>query len=158
MTLQGVARRADASTATWYVGHLFSHLADSNDTGGSIAVMEVEVRKGLEPPPHTHTNEDEMYYILRGRWDVWCGENSFTAEPGAFVFLPRGVEHGFTVDADGAKALLLCVPGGLEAAFRAMSEPAAAVELPPLPTARPAMDRFLTEFGSRGIHFSPSRV
>ena len=46
-----------------------------------------------------------------------------TAGPGAFVFLPRDVPHGFRIQGDApARLLLLCSPGGFERFVVEMSE------------------------------------
>lgn len=41
----------------------------------------------------------------------------------SLVFLPRGVAHSFSIDGDAARALVILTPGGLEDAFRELSEP-----------------------------------
>ncbi len=127
---------------------------DADDTGGQFSAMEVTVRKGLEPPPHEHEREDESYYILEGTWTVRVGDQTLMATPGSLVFLPRGIQHSFTVDVDGARALVLCTPGGLERAFKAMSEPAGALVLPPPPQGPPPIDRMLEILGRENIHFA----
>ncbi len=47
-----------------------------------------------------------------------CGDRTFRAEPGAFVFLPRDVPHSFVVEGDHpARMLTLLTPGGGEGVF-----------------------------------------
>ena len=153
---RAVARRPGAGSSRAYLGHLFSFLAESEQTNGTLAVIEVTVRKGLEPPPHTHTLEDETYYILDGRWSFEAGGESFAAEPGSLVFLPRGVQHSFAIHDDAARALMLLTPGGLENAFREMSEPTTQTRgLPPQPDGPPPIARMAEVFGARGIIFAP---
>jgi quercetin dioxygenase-like cupin family protein len=106
------ARRPGAGSSRAYLGHLFSFLADSGQTNGGLAIIEVTVRQGLEPPPHTHSREDETYYILDGRWSFDADREPFDAEPGSLVFLPRGVAHHFSIDGDAARALVILTPGG----------------------------------------------
>ena len=60
--------------------------ASGRSTGGSLTVMELTVDGG--PPRHTHTREDESFYVFTGVVDVECGENRSEAGPGSFVFLP----------------------------------------------------------------------
>ena len=118
--------------------------------------MEVTVRKGLEPPPHTHSHEDETYYVLDGRWFFDVGGEPFAAEPGSLVFLPRRVAHSFSIDSDAARALVILTPGGLEDAFRELSEPTAQAHgLPPRPDGPPPIARMAEVFGARGILFAP---
>ncbi|HEU4619506.1 MAG TPA: cupin domain-containing protein, partial [Gammaproteobacteria bacterium] len=47
-----------------------------------------------------------------------CGTREVLASPGSFVFLPRGVPHGFVVEGDEpAHILTLMTPGGGERYF-----------------------------------------
>jgi hypothetical protein len=103
----------------------------------------------MEPPPHTHTHEDEVFYIVAGHWTFEIGGETIDAPSGTFVWAPRGVEHSWVVDADGARALILTLPGGhLEAMFRPFSQPATELSLPSIPDDLPfdamlALDRQL---------------
>ena len=150
-TTQPYARapKSGESGSWWYGGCLVTSLAEAADTGGQFSAFEAVVRKGMEPPPHTHTHEDEGFYITAGHWTFQVGDETFDASPGAFVWLPRGVTHSWTVDADGARAFILATPGGhLEAMFRPFSEPASSLDLPPVPSDLPfaemmALDRQL---------------
>jgi quercetin dioxygenase-like cupin family protein len=147
-------RRPGAGSSRDYLGHLFSFLADSGETDGGLAIIEVTVRKGLEPPPHTHSREDEIYYVLDGRWSFDAGGEHFAAEPGSLIFLPRGVAHSFSIDGDGARALVILTPGGLEEAFKELSEPTAQAHgLPPHPDGPPPFARMGEVLGARGILF-----
>jgi quercetin dioxygenase-like cupin family protein len=122
----------------WYAGCLVTSLAEAHETAGQLSAVEAVLRKGMEPPPHTHTHEDEVFYIVSGQWTFTIGAETFDAPPGTFVWAPRGVMHSWTVDADGAKALILTLPGGhLEGMFRPFSEPAATLDLPPTPSELP---------------------
>jgi quercetin dioxygenase-like cupin family protein len=155
----GFTRRPGAGSSRAYFGHLFSFLAESGQTNGGLAVMEVTVRKGLEPPPHTHSHEDETYYVLDGRWIFDIGGESFAAEPGSLVYLPRRVAHSFSIDDDAARALVILTPGGLEDAFRELSEPTAQAHgLPPRPDGPPPIARMAEVFGAHGIEFGPGRT
>jgi mannose-6-phosphate isomerase-like protein (cupin superfamily) len=69
------------------------------------------------PPRHTHTREDESFYVLTGGLQVECGEDRFEAGPGSFVFLPRNLPHTFRSIGDPVTALLIVTPGGLDEYF-----------------------------------------
>jgi quercetin dioxygenase-like cupin family protein len=132
------ARAAKAGASWWYAGCLVTSLAEGAETAGQVSAVEAVIRKGMEPPPHTHTREDEAFFILDGTWTFRVGEGTVEATPGTWVWLPRGVTHTFAVDADGARALIFSFPGGhLEAMFRPFSEPAAELALPPVPADLP---------------------
>jgi len=89
--------------------------ASGRSTGGSLTVMELAVDGG--PPRHTHTREDESFYVFTGVVDVECGEDRFEAGPGSFVFLPRNLPHAFRSVGGPVTALLIVTPGGLDSYF-----------------------------------------
>jgi quercetin dioxygenase-like cupin family protein len=70
-------------------------------------VLEFTTRRGEEPPDHTHPIEDEMFYVLEGALTVRCGGQDFDLETGAFIFLPCGIEHGYTISNDDPVRLLV---------------------------------------------------
>jgi quercetin dioxygenase-like cupin family protein len=82
---------------TYRFGIDFDVKAGEVAAGRGAAVVEYHSHPGEEPPDHTHATEDEMFYVLEGALTFRCAGRSFEAEPGAFVFLPRGLEHGYTI-------------------------------------------------------------
>jgi quercetin dioxygenase-like cupin family protein len=144
-TGQFVREAGDERTRS-FLGAPLTFLVDSSDTGGAYSLMEAILRPGAEPPPHVHTAEDEAYYILDGHWTFRCGATQTEARPGSLVFLPRGLQHSFTVHADAARALVMISPGGLDAAFRELSRPTGLGDGPPLP-------QVLETFGRYGVQF-----
>jgi len=82
---------------TYHFGIDFTVKAGEIQDGNGAAILEYETRKGEEPPSHTHPTEDEMFYVLQGALTFQCGENMFDVEKGGFVFLPAGIEHGYTI-------------------------------------------------------------
>ena len=127
------ARRAGRGTSVWYMGCLFTVLAASEDTGGRFGLLEMVLPQGREPSRHLHRHDDEGFYVLEGRLTFYVGEEVLEAGPGAFVFLPRGVPHSYTLATDEVRMLGVVAPGGLEGHFRdpRFSEPAEAPTLPP---------------------------
>jgi quercetin dioxygenase-like cupin family protein len=85
----------------------FTVKAGERQTTSGAAVFEYVTRKGEEPEVHTHPTEDEMFYVLEGQLSFQCNDQRFEVEPGGFVFLPRGVEHGYTIRSDGPVRLLV---------------------------------------------------
>lgn len=65
--------------------------------GPRLAFVEYTTRVGEEPPDHTHATEDEMFYVLKGDLAFHCGKDTFQVTDGGFVFLPRGIEHGYRI-------------------------------------------------------------
>jgi quercetin dioxygenase-like cupin family protein len=77
-----------------------------SQAGRAAAVMLYTARQGEEPDPHTHKTEDEMFYVLSGEITFRCGDQSFDLKKGGFVFLPKGIEHGYTVTSQEPVQLL----------------------------------------------------
>src|SRR6266498_3935312 len=76
-------------------------------SGSGAAMMEYVTRQGEEPPPHTHQTEDEMFYVLEGAITFQCGEATCDLEKGGFIFLPHGMEHGYTIRGEEPVRLLV---------------------------------------------------
>jgi len=93
--------------------------ASGRSTAGSLTVIEATIDGG--PPRHTHTREDESFYVLTGTLEVECGDDRFRAGPGSFVFLPRNLPHVFRSLGGPATALLIVTPGGLDEYFAELS-------------------------------------
>lgn len=75
--------------------------------GRRTALFEFTTRAGEEPPVHTHATEDEMFYVLDGEVAFRCGEQRFEVEGGGFVFLPRGIPHGYRITSPGDTRMLV---------------------------------------------------
>jgi len=75
--------------------------------GSGAAFLEYVTKKGEEPPSHTHTTEDEMFYVLEGAVTFRCGEETFDLEKGGFIFLPHGIEHGYTIHREDPVRLIV---------------------------------------------------
>ena len=82
---------------TYRFGIDFTVKAGEVQAGSGSAVLEYLTRKGEEPPDHTHNSEDEMFYVLEGALTFRCGTETFDLKKGGFIFLPRGIEHGYTI-------------------------------------------------------------
>ena len=75
----------------------FTVKAGEVQEGSGTAFLEYVTRKGDEPPNHIHETEDEMFYVLEGAITFRCGEETFDLEKGGFIFLPRGIQHGYSI-------------------------------------------------------------
>jgi quercetin dioxygenase-like cupin family protein len=92
---------------TYQYGIPFTVKAGELETTNGAAVTEYTTRKGEEPKDHTHQTEDEMFYVLDGALTFRCGDRAYDLEAGGFVFLPRGLKHGYTIRSDGDVRLLV---------------------------------------------------
>ena len=110
--------------------------------------------RGSGSPLHVHHNEDEWFYVIEGELTFWVGGRVITAPAGSFVFGPRDIPHTFTVSSEQARFLLVVEPAGFEDFVRALSEPAAELEIPPAPTNRPTWPRWPSSPPSTGSRSS----
>jgi len=42
---------------------------------------------------HAHQNEDELFYVVRGKLIIELRDGKIELNPGEFVVIPRGIEH-----------------------------------------------------------------
>jgi quercetin dioxygenase-like cupin family protein len=71
-------------------------LADAAATGGAYALIEHTLTPGLlGAPPHRHSREDELSYVLEGTLTVWRDGAASDHGPGSVVSKPRGEWHTF---------------------------------------------------------------
>ena len=93
-------------------------LADAEETGGAYALLDVNAEPGGGTPPHTHTREEETFFVLEGRFAILIGGQTVEAGPGDCVYAPRDVVHAWRNAGDTpARMLVLVTPGGIERFF-----------------------------------------
>jgi len=155
MELKAFKRTKSLDTSAWYMASLTTCLAEKKDTDGKFGLMESVLIPGNEPPPHVHSREDELYYILEGEFDVYVGREAFMVQTGECVFLPKRKPHAFVIRSPRLRLLLIITPGGLEGAFRSMASPAERLELPEgMPTyATSDLRRAVQVFSEYGVTF-----
>lgn len=126
----------EAGEAVWFLGTKMIVKATGAATGGAFGLIEQVLPPGFAPPPHIHHAEDEAFYLLEGEGEFFCGDKSWSAKPGTFIFFPRGIVHGFRIgDTMPARLLQLNSPAGVERMFIEAGQPVTPLtaELPPLP-------------------------
>lgn len=42
---------------------------------------------------HHHENEDELFFVVKGSFDMEFRDRTVTVDEGEFIIVPRGVEH-----------------------------------------------------------------
>jgi quercetin dioxygenase-like cupin family protein len=108
------------------VTHVYKAMAD--DTGQQFSVWESIVPPGHGAPEHTHTREDEAFYVLSGEvlFEVEGAAAPLRLGAGAFLFSPRDIRHGYrNVGKITARLLVFAMPGGgLDRMFSAFDEAA----------------------------------
>jgi quercetin dioxygenase-like cupin family protein len=146
----------DEGDAIWFLGTLATVKAGRAQTGNAFAIVEFTLPPGFSPPPHIHHMEDEAFYVLDGVATGFCGDQRWEAAPGSFIWLPRGVAHGFTVDAGAPlKVFQITSPAGFERFVAEVGEPARSPPTLPEPAA-PDIEKLNAAAAKVGIeHLGP---
>ena len=129
-SLKAFKRAKSLELSKWYMGSLTTNLAETKDTDGAFCLAEATLVPGNEPPPHVHTREDELFYVLDGEFDVYVGNEAFRMTEGDCIFLPKLKPHAFIIRSPRLRVLVLFTPAGIEEAFRSESSPARDLNLP----------------------------
>jgi mannose-6-phosphate isomerase-like protein (cupin superfamily) len=99
-----------------FAGGVWIILADSAQTGGHIANLEAIYSSGGGLPSLIRQHEAEFAYVIAGLVRVSVGEKLNTlAQPGALIYVPRGVRRRLTAEIDDTRIYYGLVPAGSEA-------------------------------------------
>ncbi len=100
------------------VGDVYRFLATGAETDGRYATIEAVVPPGGGPPPHTHSREEESFYVLEGEITFTVNGERVVAGPGTFANMPVGSLHAFKNESSRTARMLISVaPAGLEEMF-----------------------------------------
>src|ERR1700744_6364840 len=96
----------ETAPAYWFLNALHILLAHNESGEGPYSLLHLTAPAPFETPYHVHQAEDESFYVLEGEPTVIrCGEK-IVAGPGSYVFLPRGVPHGFRSSSEKTSRVL----------------------------------------------------
>lgn len=122
VTLTSVARARGEGSVLNILGAPYVIKASAAETADAFLCIEHEVQPGSGVPPHTHTHEDEVFYVLQGEITFEGADLTTPLRLGAggFLFAPRGRLHTFRNEGKAtARMLVLAMPGaGLEKMFQ----------------------------------------
>lgn len=85
----------------------FHHQGGRTRPGAAPRVLDYTTQSSEEPNDHTQPTEDEIFYVVHGAITFRCDDSVFELDDGGFVFLPRGIEHGYTIRSAGEVRLLV---------------------------------------------------
>lgn len=86
--------------------------ATASSTHGRFSLMErVLPPGGRMPPPHSHTGNEEAYFVLDGTVEFRVADEVFAGSNGTFVLVSAGDSHTFgNTSDDPARLLVLHAP------------------------------------------------
>ena len=106
-------------------------LATGETTDGAFALVDESALQGEAVPLHRHAADVESFYVLEGELTFFVGDApGRRATAGSFAHVPAGEVHGFRVESEHARYLILTTPRHGEF-YRAISVPAAPGSGPP---------------------------
>ena len=108
----------------WVLGDLYTFKLTGEQTMGAFTVIEQVIQPESGPPPHTHRREDELFYVLEGKFSFMCANKSDVFESGSFIYIPKNTLHTFKNIGDKQGRLLVTIsPAGLEEFFYSIGTP-----------------------------------
>lgn len=119
--IQPFVREPAAGSTLDVLGVIHIYKATGAETGGSFSLWEAVFPPGAGAPPHTHTREDEAFYVLSGELLIeFEGERAARrVGAGGFFFGARHRRHAISnVGTQPAHVLVLSAPScGLDQMF-----------------------------------------
>ena len=88
------------------------YLMDGTVNGAGVGMFELTVQPGARvPPAHSHTNNEEIVYVLEGTLRYSVGAETRDLTPGQTMRTPKGSVHGFSNPFGSvARALITLAP------------------------------------------------
>lgn len=125
---QPFVRPPAAGSTLNVLGVIHTYKATAAETGGSFSLWEAVVPPGAGAPPHTHTREDEAFYVPSGELAIEFEGTPRRVGPGGFFFGARNRRHAIrNVSDQPARVLILSAPScGLDQMFAELDTAAAA--------------------------------
>lgn len=107
-------------------------LATGEQTGETFALVDERAKRGESVPLHLHRDDLESFYVVEGELTLYLGEEpGVRASAGSFAHIPGGTVHGFRVESEEARYLILTTPRHGRF-YRAITLPSRPGGLPPL--------------------------
>ena len=130
---QGAAvRRKGMEQKRWFLGDPIEVLVGAEETDGAYSLVEFWIGPGSGALPHTHTREDEHFYILEGEIEFSVAGKAIQAHAGDFVKAFRGEQHSFRNPGETPARLLVAItPGNFVDFFVELSTPCTECPAPP---------------------------
>ena len=88
------------------------------DTDGNFCFFEGDSDRKGGPPLHLHKEQDEVFYVVEGKFRFQVGDEKFDLGAGDCLFAPRKVPHAFVhLGDEKSKMITIFQPAGRMEAF-----------------------------------------
>lgn len=88
-------------------------LAEGGQTAGGLSMLEATEPPHFGPPMHIHDDAAEAFYVLGGEYVIFIEDAETLCPAGSFVYIPRGVRHGFRVGGVPSRKLNIYLPAAM---------------------------------------------
>jgi quercetin dioxygenase-like cupin family protein len=127
------------------IGDIQTHKLVGSDTGNQIVEWVDNVEPGVGIPPHIHTQEDEIFRVIKGQIEIMVNGETTVLNAGDVAFAPKNIPHAWTVvGTEKAKMITSAFPAGIEHMF---------MELAQLPEGPPDFKKVTEICGNHGVSF-----
>jgi quercetin dioxygenase-like cupin family protein len=130
--LEGAERTGEATVRRWETGEGLRREARGSemwfkatgaDTQGRFSLMERTLPPGGRmPPAHSHSANDEAYFVLDGLVEFRIADEVFEGSTGTFVLVPAGEAHTFGNTRDRPARLLVFHAPALDRYFEDLEQ------------------------------------
>lgn len=120
-------------------------LVEGHENPSGYEMLEVTGSPGMGVPLHVHEHEDETFYVAEGAVAFITKEGEEIGTAGTCANLPRGIPHGYRIEAPNTRIALMVSPGRLVPMFR---------ELASLPPGEPDLEAVSAVVGRYGVMFA----
>jgi quercetin dioxygenase-like cupin family protein len=151
MTALSTARLAvippDSREVTLVPGFTATVKLAASETG-AISIVEHTFDPGILVPPHRHTREDEISYVISGEIGFRSNGREVSLGAGGYIVKPRGELHSmWNAGSEPARMIEIVSPAGLEKYFIELAQATAAAGGRPDPSViAPIRERFGLSF------------
>ena len=157
MRQASISKPGDGRTIA-VVGDVYRFLATGEETAGGYALWEAIVLPGGGPPPHTHSREDEGFYVLEGEITFSVGDKRLAVSAGMFINMPVGVEHSFKNESGKPALMLISIaPAGLEKMFFEVGVPVPSGTTTASPPTQAEIAKLIEVAPRYGVEIKPPR-
>ncbi len=105
-------------------------IATGNETGGKYFLSETTIPAGDPGPPmHTHSKEDESFYLKSGQLLFHVNGKEIELKEGEFLNIEKGERHSWKNDSNtDAELIVIFAPAGIEKMFVELDEDMAGIK------------------------------
>ena len=99
-------------------GSRYVVLATAAETNSAYSAFEIFVPPNAGTPLHAHSNEEEVFYVVRGKLRFQTGDVIEEYGPGSLLHAAKNVPHLFAnTGNEEALVIVIARPGGIEKFF-----------------------------------------